>query len=101
MQERRKFRRTQAKEKTALESKEGKSHEGMLVDISPSGMRIISESNIHLGSQLSGKFKILPNSGNFYVLGEVAWIKPAGKDQPQGASEIGIKFSKVSTIPIN
>jgi len=43
----------------------------------------------------------LPNSGHFYVLGEVAWIKPAGKDQPQGANEVGIKFSKVSTIPIN
>jgi len=70
MQERRKFRRTQAKERTSLESKEGKSHEGTLVDISPSGMRIVSESNIHLGSQ------------------------------PQGANEVGIKFSKVSTIPI-
>ena len=101
MQERRKFRRTQAKEKASLESKEGKPHEGTLVDISPSGMRFVSESNIRLGSQLSGKFKILPNSGHFYVLGEVAWIKPAGKDQPQGANEVGIKFSKVSTIPIN
>lgn len=99
MQERRKFRRSASKETASLESKEGPKQESRLMDVSSSGMRIISDVNIKTGSHLSGKFKIIPNSGHFYVSGEVVWVQPA-KDPSQGY-EAGIKFNKVSTIPIH
>lgn len=98
MQEKRKFRRSASKETASLESKEGSKQESQIVDVSSSGMRIFSDVSIKTGAHLSGKFKIIPNSGHFYVSGEVVWVKPA-KDPSQGY-EAGIKFNKVSTIPI-
>lgn len=89
MLEKRKFKRLVTKEKTSLQSKEGK-EEGLLVDISPGGMRIFLDRHIGVGTLISGQFRILPNSGPFYVTGEVVWSK--GK-------EVGIKFSRVTTIP--
>ena len=101
MEERRKFRRSSTKEKASLESKEGSKQESTLLDVGSGGMRILSESNVKPGSAISGKFKIMPDSGHFYVSGEVRWVKPTTKDRHQPPYEIGIKFNKVSTIPIN
>lgn len=99
MQERRRFSRSVSKETASLEHKEGSKQESRLMDVSSSGMRILSDVNIKPGSHLCGKFKILPNSGHFYVCGEVVWVRPA-KDPAQGY-EAGIRFNKVSTIPLN
>ena len=98
MEERRRFRRTTAKEKALLQAKESK-HEGSLLDISSGGMRLLSDNEITIGSCVSGQFKIMPHMGNFYVTGEVVWTKPA-KEPQRTAYEVGIKFNKVSTIPI-
>lgn len=100
MEEKRKFRRTPTKEKAFLENKEqSKQHEGHLMDVSSGGMRILSDTNIKVGSSLSGKFKIMPTLGNFYVTGEVMWVTPKTGNTQKSAYEIGIKFNKVSTIP--
>lgn len=99
MEERRKFRRTSAKEKALLHGREAK-HEGSLLDISSGGMRILSDNHIEVGSSVSGQFKIMPHMGNFYVSGEVVWEKPA-KEPHHNGYEVGIRFSKVSTIPIH
>jgi c-di-GMP-binding flagellar brake protein YcgR len=99
MEERRRFRRTDAKEKALLHGEETR-HEGSLIDISSSGMRIIADSEIKIGSPVRGQFKIMPHSGNFYISGEVVWVK-AAKEPHQHKYEIGIKFTKVSTIPIH
>ena len=95
MDERRRFRRSPAKEKAFLKSRENKPHEGLLMDVSSGGMRILSNANIKIGTALTGQFKIMPNLGNFYVSAEVVWSKPLSKDY-----EVGIKFNKVSTIPV-
>ena len=100
MEERRKFRRTHTKERTLLQGGETK-HEGSLIDISSGGMRILSDTHIKIGSFLTGQFKIMPQTGNFYVRGEVIWSKPALKESPHQAYESGIKFTKVSGIPIH
>lgn len=89
MIEKRKFKRLVTKEKTSLQSKEGK-EEGLVVDISSGGMCILLDRHIAVGTLISGQFRILPSSKPFYVTGEVVWSK--GK-------EVGIKFSRVSTIP--
>lgn len=99
MEERRKFRRTGAKEKALLGAAQIR-HEGSLLDISSGGMRILSENQIAIGTQVSGQFKIMPHMGNFYVSGEVIWVKPA-KDPLAFGYEIGIKFSKVSASPLS
>ena len=100
MEERRKFRRSATKETASLENKEGKKQESQLLDVSPGGMRIFADTEIKIGSHLSGRFKIIPKSGHFYVSGEVAWVKKASAEQGSGY-EVGVKFKKVSTIPLN
>lgn len=99
MDERRKFRRTGAKEKARIASAQSR-HEGSLLDISSGGMRILSDNHIAIGTQVSGQFKIMPHTGNFYVSGEVVWAKPA-KEPLAFGYEIGIKFAKVSASPLS
>lgn len=98
MEEKRKFRRTPTKEKAFLKGQDT-AHESHLMDVSSGGMRILSDTDIKIGSSLSGQFKIIPTSGNFYVSGEVVWVKPKTGQGQGPAYEIGIKFNKVSTIP--
>ena len=100
MEERRKFRRSVTKETASLENKEGKNQESQLLDVSPGGMRIFADTDIKIGSRLCGRFKIMPKSGHFYVSGEVAWVKKAADPQGPGY-EVGVKFKKVSTIPMD
>lgn len=95
MKERRKFARLHSQDKAFLQ-KENKLEEGRVMDISPGGMRVLVSNNIKEGSIITGEFKIIPNSGNFYVLGEVMWARPA----KPASFEVGIKFSKVSTVPL-
>jgi hypothetical protein len=99
MQERRKFRRLETKEKTSLNKEGAEVEEGRLLDISPGGMRIILEKESPVGSLISGQFKILPNAGPFYIKGEVAWVKPSPAPEGSRVFEVGIKFNKVSAIP--
>lgn len=98
MDERRKYRRSPAKEKAFFKSRENKPHAGLLIDVSSGGMRISSEANIKVGTRLSGQFKIMPDSGNFYVHAEVVWSKPRADQAQTAGYEVGIRFSKVSTI---
>lgn len=100
MEEKRKYRRSPAKEKAYLQAKEhNKQHESQLLDVSSGGMRILSQTSLKTGTMLSGSFKIMPAMGNFYVLGEVVWVKPLADETHNTAYEIGIRFNKVSTIP--
>ena len=100
MEERRKFRRSVTKETASLENKEGKKLDSQLLDVSPGGMRIFADTDIKIGSRLRGSFKIMPKSGHFYVSGEVAWVKKAA-EAPGQSYEVGVKFKKVSAIPID
>lgn len=99
MEERRKFTRLSAKEKTFLDKDVGNKQGSCLVDISPAGMKIIRDNEVKIGSVISGQFKILPDVGPFYIRGEVSWVKPAGDKTHPSHFEIGVKFNKVSTIP--
>ena len=100
MEEKRKYRRSPAKEKAYVQAKEhNKQHESQLLDVSSGGMRILSEASLKIGTMLSGSFKIMPTMGNFYVHGEVVWVKPLADETQNTAYEIGIRFNKVSTIP--
>jgi len=98
-EERRKFTRLFTNENSVLD-KEGKKQNASLADISPGGMKIACDDAVEVGSVISGQFKILPNLGPFYVKGEVVWIKPDSKQTDSRSYEVGVKFNKVSTIPI-
>ncbi|HAH20510.1 MAG: hypothetical protein A2Y00_04955 [Omnitrophica WOR_2 bacterium GWF2_43_52] len=99
MDEKRKYRRTPAREKAFLKCKENNSHEGELMDVSSGGLRMLSADKVKVGSTLTGKFKIMPQMGSFYISGEVIWVKPMASESNQAVYEVGIKFNKVSTIP--
>ena len=102
MEERRRFRRTPAKEKAFLQGKEAKRQEGLLMDVSSGGMRFLSDAKLKIGASLFGQFKIMPNLGDFYIAAEVVWVKPVTKEPDHATTyEVGIKFNKVSTIPIS
>jgi len=98
-EERRKFARLATDENTVLD-KDGKKQDACLADISLGGMKIACDNKVEIGSAISGQFKILPDLGPFYVTGEVVWIKPKSEQTSSQAYEVGIKFSKVSTIPV-
>ena len=97
--ERRKFSRLITNKDTVLD-KEGKKQDACLSDISPGGMKIACDNAVEIGSVISGQFKILPNLGPFYVKGEVVWIKPDPEKTGCQSYEVGVKFNKVSTIPL-
>lgn len=99
MDEKRKYKRTPAMEKAFLKCKENTPQEGELLDVSSGGLRMLSAAKIKVGSTLTGKFKIMPQLGSFYISGEVVWVKPITDASNQAVYEVGIKFNKVSTIP--
>lgn len=104
MKEKRRFNRLKSKDKALLRIEGERQEEGFLLDVTSSGMRILLDKEIKVGTSLLGQFKIIPHIGHFYVRGEVVWVKKAAggsgeeKNKTQ-AFETGIKFSKVSTIP--
>lgn len=98
MKERRKFKRLPKNESTVFQKGDGQSQEGKVLDISTGGMKIVLDNDPKIGSSIIGQFEILPGMGHFYACGEVVWVKPGeGKAKD---FEVGIKFNKVSTIPL-
>jgi Tfp pilus assembly protein PilZ len=95
MQERRKAARLPRQEKTFVDRETGKK-EVSLMDISYGGMRVQLDEELKIGDTLSLKINILPRSGAFYVRGQVLWVKPISAKN----FETGVKFAKISTIPL-
>ena len=95
MQERRKASRLPRQEKTFVEKDSGKK-EIKLMDISLGGMRVQIDEELKVGTVLTLQANILPLSGSFFMRGEVTWVKTVGP----GQFETGVKFTKISTIPL-
>jgi hypothetical protein len=99
MQDKRKFRRCQIKEKAWIQSQGGENKEGTVFDIGMGGVRVLLDKKVEVGVKLTGRFKIVPHIGYFFVQGEVAWSKPVADDTGDLTGyAVGIKFNKVSTI---
>ena len=96
MQEKRKAARLLRKEKTFVDQETGRK-EVSLIDISLGGMRVLLDEELKIGTTLSLKINILPHSGTFYVRGQVLWVK---KTTAPCNFEAGVKFTKISTIPL-
>jgi len=99
MQEKRKFDRCKLEQKAKLSGLSGQQEEGSLLDIGIGGMKILMDREVKPKSQLSGQFKVVPYLDPFYVKGVVVWAKPV-KDEPTACWEVGVRFTKVSAIPI-
>ena len=95
MIERRKNRRLPRAEKITGLAGLGQKTDMTLLDISLGGMRIITNTELKLSSPMSLQLNILPNSGAFFIRGEVSWTKPVTGSQ----FEAGIKFTKISAVP--
>ncbi len=91
MKDKRKFNRIDNKDDAFYHKGDGKKEKCRVLDVSTGGMKVTLDVELKLGSSIFGQFQILPELGHFYVCGEVVWVK--GK-------EIGVKFNKVSTIPL-
>ncbi len=100
MKEKRRFQRLESKDKAILRKEKGEQQEGLLLDISQGGMRVLLDNDIKIGSPIYGQFKILPHLGHFYVRGEVVWVKPAREKNKTPTFAVGVKFCKVSTISL-
>ncbi len=98
MQEKRKANRLPSCEETLLSKGDGQKAGVKLVDISLGGMRVLTNEELKVGTELSGKFNILPRSGPFYIKGVVAWSNPCRSTEGFRA-ELGIKFVRITTIP--
>jgi hypothetical protein len=95
MQERRKTGRLQRQERTFVERGSGKK-EVILLDISLGGMRVQLDEELKVGTILTLQATLLPRAGAFFMRGEVTWVKAAAP----GHFETGVKFTKVSTLPL-
>ena len=100
MQEKRKANRLPSSEETFLSKPDSQKAGVKLVDISLGGMRVMMNEDLKTGSELSGQFKILPHSSPFYIKGIVSWSKPCQGKNHSYKFEVGIKFTKINTIPI-
>jgi len=95
MQERRRTGRLPRQERTFIEHGSGKK-ETILLDISIGGMRVQLDEAMKVGTPLTLKASILPHAGAFFMAGTVTWVK----ESSPGVYETGVKFNKVSTIPL-
>ncbi|HOU36981.1 MAG TPA: PilZ domain-containing protein [Candidatus Omnitrophota bacterium] len=95
MQERRKTGRLARHERTFVEHASGKK-ETTLLDISIGGMRVQLDEELKVGTPLTLRASILPHAGAFFMAGTVTWVKK----NDLGAYETGVRFNKVSTIPL-
>lgn len=100
MKERRKFNRLATQKGKFLKKDGAKDQENALLDISPSGMRVLLGDDLKIGTSIFGQFQIFPDCGNFYVCGEVMWVKPAQEPRKNANFEVGVKFNKVSAVPL-
>lgn len=91
MREKRKFSRINKKDATFFHKGDGRQEKCIVLDISVGGMKMALGAELHPGNLIFGQFQILPAIGHFYVYGEVVWVK---------GNEVGVKFNKVSTIPL-
>jgi Tfp pilus assembly protein PilZ len=98
MQEKRSAKRLPSNQQSSLKHENGNETDVTLIDISLGGMRVLMNEDLAVGKNLAGKFKILPHANPFYIQGIVAWTKPSPDEAHR--FEIGIKFVKISTIPI-
>ncbi|MDD5669322.1 MAG: PilZ domain-containing protein, partial [Candidatus Omnitrophica bacterium] len=71
MEEKRKHKRLGTRESASLLGGDGSEHHVSVHDVSLGGMRILLGSELKLGTKISGRFKILPKIGPFYVTGQV------------------------------
>ena len=100
MHEKRKSRRLTTNEESFLAKDDGQKTEVKLVDLSLGGMRVLLNEDLKIGTALLGEFNILPRIGPFYIKGEVVWNKPCQEKKHSYRVEVGIKFTRINTIPI-
>jgi len=98
MQEKRSAKRLPSDQSSLLTHENGNASDVTLVDISLGGMRVMINEDLAVGKSLAGQFKILPHANPFYIQGIVAWTKPLPGQTHR--FEVGIKFIKISTIPL-
>ncbi|MBU0503941.1 MAG: PilZ domain-containing protein [Candidatus Omnitrophota bacterium] len=91
MKEKRKFNRINKKDDAFYHKGDGKKEKCIVLDISAGGMKVALDNKLEPGNSIFGQFQILPGLGHFYICGEVVWVK---------GREVGVKFNKVSTIPL-
>lgn len=100
MQDKRKYKRCQIKEKAWIDEEGALNNEASVFDVSMGGVRVLLDKKIDVGSKLSGRFKIVPYMGEFFVKGEVVWSKAVADDTGNTTGyAVGITFNKVNTIP--
>lgn len=100
MIEKRKSNRLSKNEETFFSKGSGQKTGVKLIDISLGGMRVLMNEELKIGTVLLGQFNILPNASPFYIKGEVAWSKPCQQENNSYKTETGIKFTKISAIPL-
>lgn len=66
--------------KLALQSAEGSSEmEGILLDLSETGMDVLASQPMHPAAQLRARFTLPHSPSEFEILGSVAWANPNGE----------------------
>jgi hypothetical protein len=100
MLEKRKASRLPKCVETFLSKDDGQKTGVKLIDISLGGMQVLMNEDLKPGCVLSGKLHILPKTGPFYIRGEVSWSKPCQEKDHSYRFNIGIKFTRIDTIPI-
>jgi len=80
--------------KIKIYTEDGKSYleEGLLLDISPHGLRFLSERSFNLGEKLILEF-VLWEKFKFLPLGKIIWIKKAN-----GRYHYGFEFIQIEPI---
>ncbi len=91
MKEKRKFNRIDKKDGAFYHKGDGKEEKCIVLNISAGGMKVALDTGLQPGNSIFGQFQILPGLGHFYVCGEIVWVR---------GREVGVKFNKVSTIPL-
>ena len=100
MLEKRKSNRLPKCEETFLSKDDGQETGVKLIDISLGGMKVLMNEDLKPGCVLLGQLHILPKTGPFYIRGEVSWSKPCQGKGHSYRFEIGIKFTRINTVPI-
>ncbi|MCP4649473.1 MAG: PilZ domain-containing protein [PVC group bacterium] len=92
MSEKRKYKRlSQVVPVRHRKQKEANVKSSQALDISTGGMRIASEAQLEIGSELNIEMHINKSAQPFYAKGEVVWLK----EKENKTFDVGIKFVRV------
>jgi hypothetical protein len=97
LEERRKYSRWEARDRSVVIVQGAQRKEVPLVNLSASGMKIICSEEWACGSKIAGELSVLRHHAPYIAEGRVIWTKRIAEEKSLGF-ETGVAFEKITVL---